>query len=99
MDLLGHEAEYYFNQTHFEELEALESSKSVENYLFFLFNRSQNALKTKSEAVKDLKKEVSTLKRQNAEQKREYTALRQNSLIVNARLKRLLHKLRHPIRS
>lgn len=99
MDLLGHEAEYYFNQTHFEELEALESSKSVEDYLFFLFNRSQNALKMKSETVKDLKKEVSTLKRQNAEQKREYTALRQNSLIVNARLKRLLYKLRHPIRS
>lgn len=99
MDLFGHKAEYYFNQAHFEELKALESSKSVEDYLFFLFDRSQNALKMKTRAVKDLKKKVSALQRQNAEQKRDYAALRQNSIIVNERLKRLLHKLRHPIRS
>lgn len=99
MGLLGYQAEYYFNQAHFEELEALEQSEKVEDYLFYLYDKSRNVLKEKTRAVKGLKKEVSALKRQNAKQKREYAALRQSSITVNPRLKRLLRKLRHPLRS
>lgn len=99
MDLLGHSPKYYFNQAHFEELEALTNSANAEDYLFYLYSRYRNDLKSKTSTVKELRKKVSALKRRNTEQKREYEALRQRTITINVHLKRLLQKLRHPIRA
>lgn len=66
MDLLGHEPDYYYNQQHYQELQALASSEDAEEYLFYLFDASRNNLILEKRRNRDLKAKVAEQKKQLA---------------------------------
>ena len=98
MDLLGHKPDYYYNQQHYQELQALASSKDAEGYLFYLFDTSRNNLVLEKRRNRDLKAKVAEQKKQLAKKTREYKDFRARAIPINPQLKRALRKLRHPFR-
>lgn len=93
MDLLGHDADYYYNQQHYQELQALASSEDAEEYLFYLFDTSRNNLVLEKRRNRDLKTKVSEQKRQLAKKIQEYKDLRAATIPINPKVKRALRKL------
>ena len=96
MDLLGHEPDYYYNQQHYQELQALASSKDAEEYLFCLFDTSRNNLVLEKRRNRDLKAKVAEQKKQLAKKTQEYKDFRARAIPINPQLKKVLRKLRHP---
>ena len=96
MDLLGHEPDYYYNQQHYQELQALASSEDAEEYLFYLFDTSRNNLVLEKRRNRDLKAKVAEQKKQLAKKTQEYKDFRARAIPINPQLKKVLRKLRHP---
>lgn len=96
MDLLGHEPDYYYNQQHYQELQALASSEDAEEYLFYLFDTSRNNLVLEKRRNRDLKAKVAEQKKQLVKKTQEYKDFRARAIPINPQLKKVLRKLRHP---
>lgn len=95
MDLVGHDAEYFYNPKHFEELEVLLSGSGVEDYVFFLYGRAQKNFVAKSRRAKDLREENKNLKSNLKKSRQELDALRKKSIVVGERTKKMLGRIRH----
>lgn len=98
MDLLAHDPDYYYNQEHYKELQALTSSKDAEEYLFYLFDTSRNNLILERRRNRDLKSKFASQKKQLDEKIREFKDFRARAVPINPQLKRVLRKLSHPFR-
>ncbi|MEE0706238.1 MAG: glycosyltransferase [Adlercreutzia sp.] len=64
LDLVGHDAEYFYNQKRFAELEAMQRSATAEEFLFFLYEDARKTSVAKTRRAKELREEVVGLKRE-----------------------------------
>lgn len=94
MDLVGHDAEYFYNPKHFEELEVLRNSETVNNYLFYLYDKMRKDFVRKSRRSRDLKDENRRLKQDLRNANRELSAIRKKSIVVGEGVKRALGRLK-----
>lgn len=65
MDLLGHDADYFYNESHYRELMVMANCSNADEYLFYLYDTSRNALRMAKREVGDLKREVKRMKKRS----------------------------------
>lgn len=95
MDLLGHKADYFYNQKHFDELVALENSEAVEEYLYYLFDTARSESISAKRKITDLRRDEKEARRQLRQEEKAYKELRNSSIRVSPSVKRILSRIKH----